>query len=329
MPSREDTDDALVFEGLTEARTKVSGFLSTVAESLELEGELKVTLSQNAKHGEQEVYETVYSFDESLDEFVSEIMDKACSDAEDIGRGKIKYSVKVVGIKGRATFSLVIPEREGEDEDDLDEVPNKRGLIGQQMRHNESLMKITVGFAKDNQQRLATENKELRAEISSMKRTHVEALKQYEELISMRHVRDIEFKKLENGERRKDQVGHILTQLAPVVAAKFLGGGVKAAIENGAKTPLEVMLEGFLMTFDQAQLQKLATAGILNPVQMAGFMEIVGYILERQAAEEAARKQKAGQAHAQGQNGGPSPPPPQQPSPQPPVEAEFVDQPGA
>lgn len=322
-----NVEDAIQFQGLTEAKAKVLEFLTKVAESLETEGELKVTLSQAAKHGEQAVYETVYSFDESMDEFIDELMDATTKDAEDIGRGKIKYTIQVKGVKGRATFAIVIPEREGEDEDDLDEVPNKRGLIGQQMRHNESLMKITVGFAKDNQQRLAQENKELRAEITAMKRTHVEALKQYEELISMRHVRDIEFKKLENGERRKDQVGHILMQLAPVVAAKFLGGGAKAAVEMGAKTPLEVMLEGFLSTFDQQQLGKLANAGILSPIQMAGFMEIVGYILERQAAEEAARKAASGEQPPPQQQQAQQQPPPQQQ--QQPIEGEFVNQPGA
>lgn len=321
------TEDAIQFQGLTEAAVKVKEFLDKVSESLETEGELKVTLSQNAKHGEQAVYETVYSFDESMDEFVDELLQATMKDAEDIGRGKIKYSVTVKGVKGRATFAIVIPEREGEDEDDLDEVPNKRGLISQQMRHNESLMKITVGFAKDNQQRLAQENKELRAEIAMMKRTHVEGIKQYEELISMRHLRDLEYKKLDNSERRKDQVGHILMQLAPVVASKFLGGGGKAAVEMGAKTPLEVMLEGFLSTFDQAQLGKLANAGILTPIQMAGFMEIVGHILERQAAEEAARKPPAEQGQQQAQQ---QPPPHQQPPPPKahvtPIEGEFINQ---
>jgi hypothetical protein len=322
-----DVPDAIQFQGLDEARPKVLEFLKKVSESLETEGELKVTLSQAAKHGEMAVYETVYSFEESLEEFVDELFDATMKDAEDIGRGKIKYSVTVKGVKGRVTFAIVIPEREGEDEDDLDEVPNKRGLISQQMRHTESLMKITVGFVKDNQKSLSDQLKEARARIQFLESRHVETAKQYEELISMRHLRDLEFKKLENGERRKDQVGHILMQLAPVVASKFLGGGAKAAVEMGAKTPLEVMLEGFLSTFNQEQLGKLAQAGILSPIQMAGFMEIVGYILDRQAAEEEARKAKAGQAPPQQQ------PQEQRPPPQPrsgaTVEGEFDDQPRA
>lgn len=318
--------DALQFQGVDAARVKISEFLTKVSVSLETEGEMQVTLSQAAKHGEQAVYESVYSFDEVMTEFVEELVDACMKDAEDIGRGKIKYSLTVKGVKGRVTFALVIPEQEGEDEDDLDEVPNKRGLISQQMRHNEQFMKITVGFAKDNQAMLRAELKDARARIAFLERGHVETIKQYEELISMRHVRDLEFKKLENGERRKDQVGHILMQLAPVVASKFMGGGAKAAVEMGAKTPLECMLEGFLSTFDQAQLGKLAHAGILSPIQMAGFMEIVGYILERQAAEEESRKAKNGEA-------APPPQPPPQPQSQArsapgPIDGEFVHGPG-
>lgn len=322
----EEVRDALEFQGLPEARQKCIEFLTKVTESLEAEGEFKVTLSQAAKHGEIPVMTAVYAFDSPLADFVEEIIDAVMKDAEDLGRGRFKYSITVQGLKGRATFAVVLPEREGEDDDDLDEAPNKRGLIGQQMRHTEALMKITVGFAKDNQKTLREENKELRNRIRELEAKYPETVKQYEELISMRHVRDLEYKKLENGERRKDQVGHILMQLAPVLGAKFLGGGAKAAVEMGAKTPLEVMIEGFLTTFNQEQLMKLMNSGILSPVQMMGFKEIVGFILERQAAEEAARV--ASQQQANGQPPQQQAPAQQQQQPPPqqgPIEGEFVN----
>lgn len=323
MPLSADTEDAIQFEGLPEARQKVIEFLTKTCESLETEGEVHVTLSQAAKHGEQYVAESVYAFDEKLEDFVEEVMLTVMKDAEDIGRGRIKYSIKVKGVKGRVTFAINIPEREGEDEDDLDEVPNKRGLIGQQMRHTEALMKITVGFAKENQKTLREENKELRQRIRELEAKGVETVKQYEELISMRHVRDLEFVKLQNGERRKDQVGHLLMMLAPTVAAKFLGGGAKAAVEVGAKTPFEVMIEGFLSSLDAKQLQNIANSDLFTGPQKLGLQQIIMYVIERQEAEMQAQQARNGQAN--GSNGGGHPPPQQQAAPQGVVEGQFVN----
>lgn len=284
---REDVEEALVIEGEGEARQKVKAFIEKAAGSLEAEGELKITLSQAAKTGSMAVYETVYAFDETIEDLVAELVDKACEDAEHIGRGRIKYTVEVDGVKGRVTFSLKIPEREGEDEDDIDEVPNKRGLISQQMRHNETLVKVAVGASKETNEMLRSMLRDEQARTQRLEAKYMETMKAYEELLSMRQVRDIELRKVESQERRKDQVGHVLMQGLPILASKLLGGGQKQAVEMmGAKTPLEQMLEGFLMTMNHDQLAKIASSELFTPIQKAGLMEIISFVLERQAAEQ-------------------------------------------
>jgi hypothetical protein len=303
-------EESIVIEGVEEARGKVIEFVKKAADSLETEGELKVTLHQTAKSGDMDVYETVYAFDETIDQLVDELLDKACDDAVEIGHGRIKYSVKVEGVKGRVTFGLKIPEREDSDEDDIDEVPNKRGLISQQMRHNEILVKTAVGASKDTLDMLRGLLRDANHRIAVLEKERMETFKSWEELLSMKQVRDLEFMKLQNSERRKDQVGHVLMQGLPILAAKLLGGGTKQAVEMmGAKTPLEQMLEGFLMTFDQSQLQKIAQSDLFAPAQKAALMEIISYVIERQQAEEARNKgQTNGSAngaapHAQGPQG--------------------------
>ena len=80
----------------------------------------------------------------------------------------------------------------------------------------------------------------------------------------------------------------------------------------GAKTPLEQMLEGFLMTMNHDQLAKIASSELFTPVQKAGLMEIISYVLERQQAEEAKRRGEANGSpppEASSQNGGGFPQP--------------------
>lgn len=299
--------DALQFQGVTEAQSKVLAFLTKAAESLETEGEFKITLAQAAKTGTIPVYQTVYAFDEKLEETAEEVVQAACTDAEELGRGKVKYSVHVDGVKGRTTFSITIPAREEEDDDDIDDLPNKRGLIGQQMKHNEVILKVAVGQSKETNEMLRSMLREANARISVLESQRLEQFKAFEEVLSMKQVRDIEFRRLESSERRKDQVSHMLIQGLPILASKLLGGGAKAGEMISGRTQLESMLEGFLMTFNREQLEKIAMAGVLSPPQMAGFMEIITFVLERQAAEEAKRSG----APPQGQE----PPPPQQGKP--------------
>jgi hypothetical protein len=283
------------FRGLDEAREKVGEFIKKAVQGMEGEGELRVSLHQTTKSGDMEVYETVHAFDETLTELLDELFEAACLDAKEIGRGRIKYSVKAEGVKGRTTFSLILPERpvggSEDDYDDIDDLPNKRGLITQQMRHNEVFMKVAVNAQKESVETLKHMLREQTHRVAVLEKERMETFKAYEELLSMKQVRDIEYTRFQQSERRKDQVGSILMQGLPIVASKLLGGGAAQAKAMGAKAPLEMMLEGFLMTMNQEQLAKIASTDLLTAPQKAAFMEMIGFILERQAEEERLRTQ--------------------------------------
>lgn len=290
------SDDEKDIEGFDEASEKVAAFIEKVSASMEAEGELRVSLSQTTtRSGDLDIYETVFAFDEPLESFVEEIMDAARQDAQGINRGRIKYSVKVFGHKGRVTFSLKLPDRgidgNAEEFDDVDDLPNRKGIVTQQMRHTEAFARMVVSGSKETVQTLKELLRDANARIAHLEKTHMDAIKAYEELLNMRQVRDLEFLKVERAEKRKDQVGHILMQGLPIVASKLLGGGagaIAASVNGGANTPMEGMLEGFLMTMNQEQLQKIMASDIFTPVQKAGLMEIIQYVIERDEARKKA-----------------------------------------
>lgn len=279
--------NATTCEGGTEARRKVLEFLTKVAEGMETEGEIKVVLHQVAKGGEQAIAEDVYDFADPLEQFASELIDEAEKDAMDIGRGKIKYSLRVAGKNARCTFALTVPENEDSDLDDIDEVPNRKGIISQQMRHTEAAWGTTRAVVKDAQELLHRTIRDQAARIQVLERQALENVKLYEDLFNMKFARDLELAKLQKSEMRKDQVGHVLMQGLPIVMAKLLGGGQKAAVEMmGSKTPLEQMLEAFLGTFNREQLEKIMVSGVLSPPQIAAFGEILTYVMDRHEKEQ-------------------------------------------
>lgn len=302
--------DAVTCEGGVEARTKVHDFLKKVENGLETQGELKVLLCQAAKMGEQDVDEQIYDFSVPLEEFVNDLVSSAESDAMDIGKGRVKYSVRVVGKQARCTFALSVPEREDEDVEDLDELPQKRGLISQQMRHNEAFAKIVVGQAREGSDVLREIIRDLRAENTTLKRREAETIKTLEELRSMQFARDLEVMKLHKAEQRKDEVAKILMAGAPILLTKLLGGGaptVSAALGSGGGgggeqssgaspatggpvqwTELELMLRGFIQTFNEQQLMQIAQSGLLSPVQFAAFRDILICVLQKDEAEKQA-----------------------------------------
>lgn len=313
--------DAIVFEGFDEAVEKVHNWLKAVSQSTEGEGEMKVTLCQVAKGGTEDVHSDIYDFQQDLKDFAKELIEAAAADAEEIGRGRIKYSVQVDGIKGRICFALKIPVRSDSEDDfeDYDDVPNRKGLITQQMRHTEQMTKLLVGTVKEQSDLMLRQLRDKDARIHQLERGQVETIKAFEELVSMRHVRDIEVQKYQRAEHRKDQVSHVLVNAVPALAAKLMGGGSKEAVENfGGRTPLEQMLEGLLMTFKPDQLNKLAHSDLLDIPQKATLMEMIRYVMDRQQAEQEETRRRA----EAGRGGAPKPSGPS-PSPQPQPEVQY------
>ena len=291
-------------EGIADGLARVQELLEKVRKSSEIEEEIDILLSQHAR--DKDCNDPVETFTFGLDTPIREISEAIVERAAEDCRGMeakrgVKYVVRADGLKGRCIFTLKFDNGVEEDMDDIDDVPNRKGLMGLLMRHQEGTYQLAVGEAKHLINVLSAQIKEKDKIISEMQRNQLESMKVYEELLSGKHVRDIELRKIENKERRMDQLAGTVLQGFPLLVGKFLGGGAGAAAMQqtpGARSQMETLVEGFIKTLDSEQFQKIISSGLFNPMQIAGLVEIVKFIMEREEAEQA----KA-QGHAQQANG--------------------------
>lgn len=309
----DDTEDALICEGMTEAAQAVAKFLGGLRKSSEVDGDVTLVLSQTGQGQKEVVHEMPLDFRVDVEELVSEIIDRASDDCLGLRAKKMKYTLTArddddAPLKGRATFTLKCPEQEdGDDIEDIEDLPNRKGLMGMLMRHQQTIMKMAVGGTKQTQEYLMRTIHEKDARIRTLESGQTEGMKAFEELISGRHVRDMELRRMENAERRKDQVAGVLMQSVPLLATKFLenGGGMTGGGQapgptasggtpgggapGGARTPLEARLEVLLSSMSGEQFQKLMELGILDPNQQMALVEIVRIVMERQEREKQAQ----------------------------------------
>jgi hypothetical protein len=297
------TKEARIIEGGEEARQKLLGRLKKIFSGADAPSEeVEITLVQVAKMGEMAIHEFPYDGDGSLEDLVGEIIDEAEDDAAQHARGKVKYAMRIKSLGERTVFTLNIPSLDDDDDDyeDIDELPNRRGLIQQQMRHTEVLLKEAVSGGKADRSMLYGMIRDLQAENALLKKQWFEGQAIIENLRNMQFARDLEIEKLRKSEARKDQVAGMLLQTGPVLAAKLLGGGSGQADSTptdqlGQRTPLEQMVEAFFMSLEQnpTALQKIAEG--LDQGQLINLSNIHRYIAERREREAQIKAQQAAQ----------------------------------
>lgn len=306
---RDGIPDAETVDGLGVAREILEKFFEKNLRSAESdEAELKL-FQKTRSGGEQEIDSfTFIAGDTDPDAMISEILDKAETDAER-WRGKTRYSVRIDGRTKVCTFHLIVPILDGDGIDDYgepEEFANGAGIIGQAMRHAEVFareMMVSTRAGRDDNFRhveaLRQDNERLRKEIKTNQDLR-------EKLISMEFARNLELRKLEAEEERKDKILAVLGQAVPMLATKLLGPG---AMPSLAPSPIETMLEGLFESMKQEQLIELA--GHMSPEQQQRLMEIHQALLQRrEAMNQQAAAQRAQQQGQQGQQGqGHAPPP--------------------
>lgn len=292
------TSEARIIEGGEAARIKLRAKLVKIFSGADApDSEVTLSLVQVAKMGEMQIHDFPYE-DGSIEELVKEIVDEAEEDAVQHARGKVKYAVRIKELGLREIFTLNIPAIDDDEDDyeDLDELPNRRGLIQQQMRHNEVILKEAVSVGKSDRSMLYNMIRDLQAENALLKRQWFEGQAIIENLRNMQFARDLEIEKLRKSEQRKDQVAGMLLQTGPVLAANLLGGGAGQAKQTsneqlGNRTPLEAMVEALISSLEQKPGKLQQIASLLDQGEMINLGSIHRYVAERREKEEEMKKQ--------------------------------------
>lgn len=314
-----DIEDVQAIEGEGEASEKVERFVLNILESVEMDGsDYTFSLFQHGRGGEEDdpVFSTEFKrkkkdrdyLIKSSQELAEAIVSEASSDVENFLKGKHKYVVRCEDVNARCVFTLTVNETEDEDMDDIEETPNKKGLLSQLMRHQEKVMKLAVGATKnviDMQNRTIRESQE---RIKQLEEKQVENIRLTEELVSGQHARNIELRRIEKKEKRMDEIAGMVMQGAPMLlqmvaasGAKVGGGGEVQVTETGqaaqqtpARAPsgsrIEQLVEVLLGTFTQDQMLKMQASGLFAPEQLMTLIEIAREIDAKNKSEAAAPK---------------------------------------
>lgn len=297
--------DGLYIQGGPEAGERLVEWLSKKLKSTEIEGDVEINLFQKAQTGEMDVDKFNFSLDGSLDELVEEIIEAAERDAENY-RKSTRYGVRIEGKEQCLTFTLKVPPID-EDEDneliDFEELPNRKGIIGQLMRHTEIAVKDMLTSSRMGRDDIMKENRDLRQENSNLRRLYYDQVKLIEEVRSMEFARRLKVKEFDKSEERKDKATEMGFKILPMLASKVLGGeqGAQFAAEVGSGSPIEQMVEGFVKSLEMNPEKLQRIMEVLDPVDMVMFTEIHKRIQEKRQFE--AQQTQQDQANPAEQNG--------------------------
>lgn len=312
--------DAVHYANELEAQEKVRKWMEKIQNSAEDDGGLEIELYHHMPGEEEPSPIDVLDVDSSLapDQIAKRVVAAATEYCEGMDASKIRFLARIDGVRKTCAFAIKIENRGTSAGGEIDEAPNMVGLIMQKMRHQEVLVDANANMVAKTSAMVERVGEMYQAicesqqkEIQNYRQMHIETIKAYEDINSMRHVRDLDMRKLMMSEKRMDQVAGLLMTGAPHLLNKFLGGGAgdgrpKMVAEDWS--PLEQMLLGLIGTFDKETLEKLMGSGVLNPAQMMGFHQLLTAVFEKKEALEKVQAEQAAKAQANGQVNGQSPP---------------------
>jgi hypothetical protein len=247
----------------------------------------RVVLRQRSSTGDQRVREWRLG-EQIASELATTIYAGAVEDAKN-QRGTIQYGLfaYVDGQKShadrllfcienpdakRTALATLDPGSEFEDDGGIDR-GQKGQLVGLLMRHTHASAQLALGHTIDIVRHYKEESDRKDARICELEERHEKVLTMYEELLSMKHQREMETLRAQNSERRKDHLLDKLDMLIPIAMSKVI---------PAAKTPAlgEELMRQLLKSLTRGQLSALV--GHLSPEQAALIHEIYLTYCERE-----------------------------------------------
>lgn len=148
------------------------------------------------------------------------------------------------------------------------------GIVSQQMRHNEGLLKMLVSTLADSMKHMRNSLGELVQENREMRDKHLETMRLMEEMISMREHRQLEVQRASRDDNRKDQLIGKITTLLPVVAGKIAAhmDPSPASVERAGLAQIRSLVE----SLTPEQIDQLGK--VLRPEQAIAMLELSNLI---------------------------------------------------
>ena len=219
----------------------------------------------------------------SPDAFAEQILDFAEEDARTM-RGVQRYLVRVYLEErseplARRQFTM----RGGMLEDDgtfsETEEANTQGLISQQMRHNEALLRLAVSSHLQSSNRDARIIDKLLESNEKLQAQQLEVIDLVQDLKDRKATREREDREAERSSERKDRIVSTLEPLVPIALMKLLPSAGGAAVGKQEAT------KKFLTSLDGEQIGAIMAA--LTEEQRIGLQAVIASMMQDEEAKEA------------------------------------------
>jgi hypothetical protein len=243
----------------------------------------------------------------SIDALASKIYETAAKDAETIGGGN--YFVTIDGAEGRHPLMFTLEESSEENGGGEGGSENSRRMTNwspagpggripveswvqfnnQTLKHNEFLFEASIRERSDVFSLFKKQIQEQHETIRFLEKERAKERVLIEELMSAKHMRDMEVAKMEKAESRKDEALGLLKPWAHSVSARLLGPG---AVTKDVM-PLLDMFEAVFSTFTPEQFQAIMSSDLFSQRQkqeLAGIFSTIMNLKEQQAGGGGAGK---------------------------------------
>jgi hypothetical protein len=183
---------------------------------------------------------------------------------------------------GKRTAALATLDVDADDDDGPAlERAQKANLVGLLMKHTHASAQLALGHTVDIVRHYKEESERKDARIRELEERHEKVLAMYEELLSMKHERELEMLRAQNSEKRKDLLLDKLDMLVPIAMSKVI---------PASKTPAlgEELMRQLLKSLSRDQLGALVSH--LKPEQAALIHEIYLAYVEREEQRDAKKK---------------------------------------
>ena len=264
--------------GVSEAVDKVVTFVRKIAANPDIQTDVEFCLFQYGRGSTAPINRWVLQPGEDPDPVGHQIVDAAREDGEGtVGRGKIGYIVTLTGYKGRVAFKLEFPRPADYDEEGPGETATTEGALALSMRQNDQLHRRIVQHL-DSESKFKREIiRDLREDNNRLRDKQVETIRVLAELYDGKARRDLEIRREDRSDQRKDELMSLVTDVGmPLVLGRVLGQGVP-----NAKTPFELLAEGFVKSLKREQMQALLQMFSGDQTQVLAFAELLKTVHER------------------------------------------------
>lgn len=225
-----------------------------------------------------------------VDQLADLIIEKAEEDAESLG-GMQQYVVRAYyGDNKKPSpgrfVARVFTQTDSDEDQSSSEPANAKGQLAQQMRHNEAMMRMTVGATNEMLRAQGRMLEMVTARLEVVERGRTELLTLTEELLSHRHERDLDLAARAAKEKRTDEALGKVMLLAPAIVNKMAG----AKLLPEAISPEMDQIKTLLASLSMEQIQQLGT--VLNPAQLTSVLSLYETMQKQTEADTKAKSAK-------------------------------------